>query len=301
LATVLPLLARRFPGILRITRRTIALESSMTDKKLAMLGIVSAFLLVACGPSAPEAPAEPEAPAAEAPAAPAEPAAAPETPDLAMLLADRPEEDRARDGGRKPAQVLAILGVEPGMDVLDLVAAGGWYTEVLSIAVGPEGTVTSQNPAWMHAFRDGAITAGLDVRMNERLSNVSKLDNEWTELATMDPQFDVALSALNIHDVYYMEGREAADQFATAVYNVLRPGGVFGVIEHVGNPDGDNEAWHRLDRALAIEILTGAGFVLEEDSDLLANPDDDHMQSVFAEGIRGNTDRFLLKLRKPAS
>lgn len=267
----------------------------MNDLRRAMLGIVSAFLLVACGPSAPEAPAE-----VEAPAEAAEPAAAPAAPDLASMLANRPEEDRARDAGRKPAQVLDILGVEPGMDVIDLIAAGGWYTEVLSIAVGPEGSVTAQNPGWMHAFRDGAITAGLDVRINERLSNVSKLDIEWTELATMDAQYDVAISALNIHDVYYFEGREGADQFAAAVFKVLKPGGVFGVIEHVGNPDGDNETLHRLDRALAIEILTGAGFVLEEDSDLLANPDDDHTQGVFTEGLRGNTDRFLLKLRKPA-
>lgn len=270
----------------------------MTDKKLAMLGIVSAFLLVACGPSAPEAPAEPEAPAAAAPEAAPEP----EAPDLAAMLSaeSRPEEDRARDGGRKPAEVLAVLGVEPGMDALDLIAAGGWYTEVLSIAVGPDGTVTGQNPGWMHAFRDGAITAGLGARIEDRLPNASTLDNEWTELAMMEPQFDVALSALNIHDVYYIEGREGAEQFAAAVYNVLRPGGVLGVIEHVGNPDGDNETLHRLDRALAIEILTGAGFVLEEDSDLLANPDDDHTQGVFSEGLRGNTDRFLLKLRKPA-
>ena len=267
----------------------------MTDKKLAMLGIVSAFILGACGPSAPEAPAEPEAPPAEPAAAPVEPA-----PDLAALLADRSEEDRARDAGRKPVEVLGVLGVEPGMDALDLIAAGGWYTAVLSAAVGDEGTVTAQNPGWMHAFRDGEITAGIDTRISGGLSNVSKLDNEWSELAMMEPQFDVAMSALNIHDVYYIESADGAAQFATAVYNVLRPGGVFGVIEHVGNPDGDNEAWHRLDRDLAIEIITAAGFELEEDSDLLANPEDDHMQSVFAEGIRGNTDRFLLKFRKPA-
>ena len=68
-----------------------------------------------------------------------------------------------------------------------------------------------------------------------------------------------------------------------------------------GKPDGDNEALHRLDRALAIEILTGAGFVLEDDNDLLANPEDDHTNSVFAEGLRGNTDRFVLKFRKPAT
>ncbi|MGI9261792.1 MAG: class I SAM-dependent methyltransferase [Woeseiaceae bacterium] len=266
----------------------------MTDKKLAMLGIVSAFMLGACGQSAPEAPAEQEAPAA----APAEQAAA--APDLAALLGARSEEDRARDGGRKPADVLGILGVTPGMDALDLIAAGGWYTAVLSAAVGDEGSVTAQNPGWMHAFRDGAITAGIDTRISGGLSNVSKLDNEWTDLAMMEAQYDVALSALNVHDVYFFEGADGAAQFATAVYNVLKPGGVFGVIEHVGNVDGDNEALHRLPRDLTIEIITAAGFELTEDSDLLANPADDHTQSVFADGLRGNTDRFLLKFTKPA-
>jgi predicted methyltransferase len=273
----------------------------MTELRLAMLGIASAFLVVACGPSAPEAPAETEAQAATESEVPAQPDAAVETQDLATTLADRPEGDRVRDSGRKPAEVLGIVGVEAGMDVLDLIAAGGWYTEVLSVAVGTDGNVTAQNPGWMHGFRDGALTAPLAVRVSERLSNVSLLDNEWTDLAEMEPQFDVALSALNIHDVYYIEGREGADQFAAAVYNVLKPGGVFGVIEHVGNPDGDNEALHRLDRALAIEILTAAGFALEDDSGLLANPEDDHTKSVFAEGLRGNTDRFVLKFRKPAA
>ena len=273
----------------------------MINQKLTALLVAGVFVLAACGQS------EPEAPSAAAPAAPApapEPAAMPAAPDLATILASdsRPEEDRARDAGRKPAEVLAYLGVQPGMDVIDLSAAGGWYTEVLSLAVGPEGSVTAQNPGWMRGFRDGAVVAGIDDRINARLPNVSRLDNEWSDLAAMEPnQFDVALSALNIHDVYYMQSPEATAEFAAAVFHVLKPGGVFGVIEHVGNPDGDNEALHRLDRQVAIDILTGAGFELEGDGDLLANPNDDHMQSVFAEGLRGNTDRFLLKLRKPAS
>ena len=153
----------------------------------------------------------------------------------------------------------------------------------------------------MHGFRDGAITAGLVERIDGGLTNVSALDNEWTELAMMESQFDVALSALNFHDIYYMEGAEAADQFAAAVYAALKPGGVLGVIDHVGNPDGDNANLHRIDRDLAIEILTSGGLVLEEDSDLLANPNDDHTQGVFSEGLRGNTDRFLLILRKPSA
>ena len=205
----------------------------------------------------------------------------------------------ARDAGRKPAQVLEILGVAPGMDVLDLVAAGGWYTEVLSNVVGPDGSVTAQNPPWMLAFRDGQIVAGLDQRMSERLSNVSRLDATWAELAESGGRYDVALSALNIHDVYYIESPEAMSEFANAVYTVLNPGGVLGIIEHAGNADGDNEALHRIEKALVVDAVTGAGFTLEDDNPLLANPDDDHTQNVFTEGLRGNTDRFLLKFRKP--
>ncbi|MDG2377192.1 MAG: hypothetical protein P8M18_12680, partial [Woeseiaceae bacterium] len=141
----------------------------------------------------------------------------------------------------------------------------------------------------------------IDTRIESGLSNVSKLNNEWADLAIMEPQFDVAVSALNVHDVYFFEGPEGAAQFATAVYNVLRPGGVFGLIEHVGNADGDNEALHRLPRALTIEIVAAAGFELEEDSDILANPDDDGTLSVFDDSVRGNTDRFLLKFRKSAT
>ena len=274
----------------------------MINKKLTALLVAGAFVLVACGQSEPEAPAAADpAPAEPAPAP--EPAAEPAAPDLATVLASesRPEEDRERDAGRKPAAVLEYLGVEPGMDVIDLIAAGGWYTEVLSLAVGPEGSVTAQNPGWMRGFRDGEIVAGIDVRINDRLSNVTRLDNEWSDMAAMQPaQFDVALSALNFHDVYYMESAEAAADLAAAVFHVLKPGGVLGVIDHVGNPDGDNATLHRIDRQLAIEILTGAGFVMEGDHDLLANPDDDHTQSPFSEGLRGNTDRFLLKMRKPA-
>jgi predicted methyltransferase len=256
------------------------------------------MLLVACGPSAPEAPAEPAAaPPAAAPEAPQAPAAV----DLATLLSGeaRSAEDRARDAGRKPAEVLALMGVEPGMDVIDLMAAGGWYTEVLSLAVGPDGSVVAQNPPFMLAFRDGYYGKALDERIGDRLANVTRLDATWAELAASGAQYDYAMSALNIHDVYYMQGPEAAAEFAAAVYAVLKPGSVFAVIEHVGNP-AESDKLHRLDPAIAIDIVTAAGFVLEEQSDLLANPDDDHMQNVFDEGIRGKTDRFVLKFRKPA-
>ena len=267
----------------------------MIDKKLTMIGIALAVALTACSPSEPEAPAaEPEAASVVAP----EPAGT----DLAASLASdaRSAEDRARDASRKPVEVISFLGVEPGMAVIDLMAAGGWYSEVLSHAVGAEGSVTAQNPSFILGFRDGAYGVALDERIGDRLSNVTRLDADWADLGAMDAQYDVAMSALNIHDAYYLQSPEAAAEMAAAVYALLKPGGVFGVIDHVGSPDGANNDLHRIDKALAIEIVTAAGFVVEGDNDLLANPDDDHTQSVFSEGIRGKTDRFLLKLRKPA-
>ena len=179
-------------------------------------------------------------------------------------------------------------------------AASGWYTEVLSIAVGPSGSVTAQNPEWILAFRERANDKALEARLADgRLPNVTRLDAEYASLGLEAGSFDAAISALNFHDAYYLGSPEAAAEFLAAVYTVLKPGGVLGIIDHVGNPDGDNDSLHRIDKALTIELVTAAGFVVEGDSNLLANPDDDHTQSPFTEGLRGNTDRFLLKLRKP--
>lgn len=213
----------------------------------------------------------------------------------------RSAEDRARDAGRKPAAVLEFLGVEPGMRVVDIMAAGGWYTEVLSLAVGPDGRVAAQNPDFILAFRDGANDKALAARLaDDRLPNVARLDKNFDDLGPGDGPFDVALSALNFHDVYHRQGEGAAVAMLEAVKSVLEPGGVFGIIDHAGNPDSDNAALHRVAKARVIETAEKAGFEVEAESDVLANPEDDRTQSVFAEGVRGQTDRFLLRLRKPA-
>jgi predicted methyltransferase len=267
----------------------------MRLNKLTIFCIASVFILAACGQSEPEAtaPAEPEATTA---------AAAMMDMDLgaALAAAARSEEDTARDAGRKPAEVLGFLGVESGMDVVDLMAAGGWYSEVLSIAVGEEGSVAAQNPPFILGFRDGAYGIALDERIGDRLTNVTRVDSTWTELGASGAQYDVAMSALNLHDAYYLQSPEAAAEMMASVYTVLKPGGVFGVIDHVGNADGDNGSLHRIDKALAVELATAAGFTVDGESDMLGNSEDDHTQGVFSEGIRGKTDRFLLKLRKPA-
>jgi predicted methyltransferase len=282
----------------------------MKDKSLLAIFLVTILALGACGGSEADAPAAAEPMAAQPASEPMdEPASepmdepAPAPADLGTMLTDstRMEGDSARDAGRKPVEVLDFLGISEGEAVIDLMAASGWYTEVLSIAVGSSGSVVAQNPEWILAFRERANDKALDARLADgRLANVTRMNIEFADMGPDTGSYDAALSALNIHDAYYLGSPEGAAQFLDSVYGVLKPGGVFGVIDHVGNPDGDNNSLHRIDKALAIELATAAGFVVEGDSDLLANPADDHTQGVFSEGLRGQTDRFVLKLRKPA-
>lgn len=223
-------------------------------------------------------------------------------PDLAILLVSesRTEADRARDAGRKPLEVIAALGIEPGMKVLDVIAASGWYTEVLSLAVGPDGHVATHNTAFTLQMRDGANEQALTKRLaNDRLPNVSRLDKEIADFSAEDGRFDAALTALNLHDIYNRGGDAAAIGAMRAVYSVLKPGGVFGVIDHQGIDGQDNEALHRMWKTDAIRVAEAAGFVVEADLGVLHFHDDDMTKHMRDDSVRGRTHRFLLKLRKP--
>ena len=108
----------------------------------------------------------------------------------------RSTEDKARDGGRKPAEVITFLGVEPGMTVIDVIAASGYYTEVLSRAVGPLGKVYAQNPAAVLKFREGANDKALNHRLaDNRLPNVIRWDREATALGIAPGSIDLAMTA----------------------------------------------------------------------------------------------------------
>jgi len=227
----------------------------------------------------------------------------PASADLAGRLADpgRPAEDRARDAGRKPAEVIAFLGIEEGDTVVDLIAAGGWYTEVLARAVGPDGKVYAQNTAFALQIREGANDAAMKARLAEgRLPNVERLDREFDDLGLAPGSVDAAITALNFHDVYHGGGPEAAAGFLAAVHAFLKPGGVLGLVDHAGGAEGADDAkLHRIEEQLAVDAARAAGFAVTS-SDLLRNPADDHTKGVFDPELRGKTDRFLLKLTKPA-
>jgi len=266
---------------------------TVPDTLRLSLIILAATTIVACEPAK-------QADETVAPAATAEPEAT--TPTLADLLAspERAESDRMRDAGRHPAEVIEFLGIKPGMSVIDVIAAGGYYTEVLSLAVGKDGHVAAQNPARVLQMRDGKNEKELSARLaNNRLPNVTRLDRELDDLTAADGPFDAGLTALNLHDIYNNYGEQGAVAALKAIFSTLKPGAVFGIIDHYGVDGNDNKKLHRIKIDDAIRVAEAAGFVLEAKSGLLHVHSDDMSEFVFAEGRRGHTHRFLLRLRKP--
>ncbi|MEH6715167.1 hypothetical protein [Parasphingorhabdus flavimaris] len=131
------------------------------------------------------------------------------------------------------------------------------------------------------------------------MPQIERLNREITDLGVANDSIDVAITALNFHDVYNSYGAAAATGMLLVVKAKLKPGGSFGLIDHVGDPDGDNKAHHRIDPASAVAVAEAAGFIVERDENLLAGDGDDHGKNVFDPAVRGKTDRFILKLTKP--
>ena len=211
----------------------------------------------------------------------------------------RSAEEKERDVSRKPAQVMEFVGIEAGMTVLEIFAGGGWYTELLSAAVGSDGMVYAQNP---EGFRE-RLGEAPELRA-ARLGNVEVIYTLGTEM--FDPrlnielpmQADAAFTALNLHD-YANRGDETGLAFLTGIYDALAPGGILGVIDHVGAVEQNNTDLHRMSELKAQQLLTSAGFVIDGVSDILENTSDDHSLGIRDPAIRYNTDRMLLRARKP--
>ncbi|SNS12640.1 Predicted methyltransferase [Sphingomonas laterariae] len=219
----------------------------------------------------------------------------------------RSEAALAADAGRKPVELLNYFGVSPGMRVLDLMAGGGYYSELLAKAVGPQGAVVS----FVNATPEDGDTAKLDAAWgrllarnpNDRLEKGSVVD-----LRFKPADFDFALIHLEYHDFYwesekYHYPRVDPDQALKRLYAAMKPGGVVGVVDHAADAGGDTRAvvdkLHRIDPAVVKADFQRAGFVLEGESDLLMTGQDDHAKEVFDPAVRGKTDRFVFRFRKP--
>jgi predicted methyltransferase len=218
----------------------------------------------------------------------------------ALASADRPPEDKARDADRKPAELMEFFGVKPGMTTVDIIALGGYVTEVLSVAVGPKGKVYAQNPPIALQLRDGMYAKQITERLAaNRLKNVVRVDADLPASSQIPPgSVDVAITAMNYHDVRNRNPDDGV-AFLKAINTMLKPGGVLGVTDHVGNDGANNAQLHRIPKHFLLDDAKAAGFVVDGESDILAHAADDHTKMVFDPTLRGKTDQFVVRLRKP--
>jgi predicted methyltransferase len=225
--------------------------------------------------------------------------------DLAAALAapGRPADAIALDAGRRPAEVLRFMGLKRGDRALDLFSDAGYYAEVIGRAVGPTGSVFAWTPTnFMHDETRQAQDA-----VHSRTPNVAFVATPAGAFALPAGAFDFAMINLDYHDLYYDNARVhyhmEPPAFLATLFQAMKPGGTVAVIDHVANPGGDTrdvvQHLHRIDPATIRADFQRAGFVLEGESDLLRNPQDDHSKLVFDPSIRGHTDRAVLRFRRP--
>lgn len=212
----------------------------------------------------------------------------------------RPAADVERDAARKPAELMAFAGVGPGDKVADLIAGGGYFTRLFSVAVGPRGHVYAVQPAEIVAVAPTYLAAIQGVA--ESYQNVTVLQGGVGELSFPEP-LDVVWTSLNYHDLHAnFMGPANVAAVNKAIFDSLKPGGVYIVIDHhaaVGSGLNDVNTLHRIDVDQVRREVEAAGFVLEAESDLLRHPADPRTANVFDPSIRAQTDQFVLKFRKP--
>ena len=262
--------------------------------KRIMTPLILSLAVVACGQQATETAIDEVADAGIDPAIYA----------AALQNPARPAADRDRDAGRQPAKVLEFFGIAPGMAVLDMFSGGGYYSEIIADVVGPEGRVVAHaNKAYLRFVGDEFAARHADGR----LANVEVLMAENNELDLAENQFDAVMMVLSFHDTYWIDADldwleiDRPKLFAE-IFAAMKPGAVLAVVDHQAEPGSPGEVGgtlHRIDPAVVITNLGQAGFVLEDEADFLRNPEDDYSKNVFDESVRGKTDRFILKFRKP--
>jgi predicted methyltransferase len=225
-------------------------------------------------------------------------AAAPPAP-VAAALADsrRPAADTERDAARKPADMVAFAGIGPGSKVADFIPGSGYFARIFAGVVGPDGHVYGFVPKAAEDVENlGADDRALAAAYPNITAQITPLD-----APAFPEKLDVVWTAQNYHD-FHNFGAKAPTMFNKAAFDALKPGGVYVVVDHAdvaGSGAKDTNSLHRIDPALVKEEVTAAGFVFDGESKVLANPADDHSKVVFDPSIRGHTDQFVFRFRKP--
>jgi len=235
------------------------------------------------------------------------PAASDEARSRAQAVVEAPDrmpEDRALDGGRKPVETLEFLRLKPGMKVAELGAGAGYTTELLARSVAPDGVVYAQNP-------DLFIQRFLKTRWPDRLArpamkNVVRVDREFDDPLPPEAKgLDLVVINVIYHDTTYLEVDRG--KMNRAVFDALKPGGVYVVVDSSAKPGtgtSDSKTLHRIDEQTVRAEVEQAGFRLDGQGDFLRNPQDardwDSSPGAAAQaGRRGQSDRFALRFVKP--
>jgi len=221
------------------------------------------------------------------------------SPAIAAAVADpgRPAVEVARDGARKPTQIVAFVGVKPGDKVAEMMPGSGYFTRILAKTVGPKGHVYGLVPEGF-AKRPGALD-GLNA-LAKQYPNVTVVTTDLANFKLPEP-VDVVWTSENYHDFHNGPTANIAGLNASA-YAALKRGGVYYVEDHAAAAGAGlttTSTLHRIDPGAAVSEVEKAGFKLDGRSTLLANPKDAHDKPVFDPSIRGQTDKFALRFRKP--
>jgi predicted methyltransferase len=206
----------------------------------------------------------------------------------------RTADEKARDAGRKPAQILALSGIKPGDKVIEIAGFGNYYTKMLSEIVGENGRVSMFDLPYTGA-RAGQASAAFVAEHANTEYHLVNYNN-----AVFPQGVDIVYMVLYYHDLGLQDVDRAV--LNRKLFAALKPGGAFLVVDHKaadGSGWSNTQALHRVDYQEIIKEVTAAGFKLEVSSDLLAHPEDDRSKMVFAPGERGETDRAVLLFRKP--
>lgn len=259
--------------------------------KQVLIAAVAAVALAACTP-----PAQEEAPP------PVQIEVSPDAANIRAAIADsrRPQPDTERDAARRPAETLAFAGIEPGDKVGEIFPGGGYFTRLFAVAVGEQGRIYP-------TIRPDGVAGEYEtpvLPIAAEYANAVMARTPYDALAYPEP-LDVIFTAQNYHDMpltFYALGDRAA--MNRAAFEALKPGGLYVVIDHsavAGAPvDTDAEnTLHRIDQAVVRQEIEAAGFVFDSEGDFLRNAEDTRTVSVFDESIRGRTDQFVMRFRKP--
>jgi predicted methyltransferase len=212
----------------------------------------------------------------------------------------RPEADVKRDADRKPAEMLEFAGVKPGDKVADFIPGSGYFTRIFAKAVGPTGKVFAvTNPPAPNATAPAPILA---VAADPQYGNITVVSTGIGSFE-LPEQVDVFWTSQNYHDLYLTRFNLDVPAAVKTIYDSVKPGGVFIVLDHVAAPGAEvgptANTLHRIDPAAVRETVEAAGFKFEGESKVLANPADDHTKGVFDASLRGRTNQFVYKFRKP--